>query len=44
VDLEEEEPKEKVNMDMVESGTSNVEVGVTREKLSMARVNHNRQK
>jgi hypothetical protein len=27
VDLEEEEPKEQVNMDMVESGTSNVEVG-----------------
>jgi hypothetical protein len=27
VDLEEEEPKEQVNMDMVESGTSTVEVG-----------------
>jgi hypothetical protein len=26
VDLEEEEPKEQVNMDMVESGTSTVEV------------------
>jgi hypothetical protein len=27
VDLEEEEPKEQVNMDMVESGTSNIEFG-----------------
>jgi hypothetical protein len=27
VDLEDEEPKEKVNMDMVESGIDNVEVG-----------------
>jgi hypothetical protein len=27
VDLEDEEPKEQVNMDMVESGTNNVEVG-----------------
>jgi hypothetical protein len=26
VDLEEEEPKEQVNLDMVESGTSTVEV------------------
>ena len=30
MDLEEEEPKEQVNMDMVESGTSNVEVDKAR--------------
>jgi hypothetical protein len=31
VDLEEEDTKEQVNMDMVESGTNNVEVGKSKQ-------------